>query len=517
MIARWTERLEVSAVRCAEVLSRHKYVVLLLFCAGYLCATFYRASRKLFWFDEVFTVYVSRLPDLTSVWRALVQGADLNPPLIYGLIHLSESLFGGGHLAARLPGTIGFGIFCLCLFRFVSVRSSALGGFVSMLFPLVTSAYYYAYEARTYGAVLGFAGVALICWQSAAMQAKRRLWWLVGLCGALACAMLTHSYAVLVSAPIVLGELVRSASRKRVDWPVWAAIIVAFVAILPSFSLLRTVQSDLPAYAIPLSKLANGYVSYVAPAAAVLSGALVLFLLAQMSMPLQVRKPVHAHTLEAYELVVLITFVGIPFLAFLVAKLAGGPFYPRYGISCVAGFACLLGIALARTRAVAIGVLLLLVAQIGVSFIEFVWSPSILEPTSSLELSTDAPQFMRRYTMMARASDKESAIVLLDHLEFAPLFYYAPESVASRLTYLVRSKTDVNGLVYIKLQKCCNATGNVSHRAEFLASHATFLAYGGPRSAPLVSEFVRAGAVVTIEEMSSDHFLLSVTFKKKKD
>jgi hypothetical protein len=89
--------------------------------------------------------------------------------------------------------------------------------------------------------VLGFGGIALICWQGAAMQSERRWYWLAGLAGALACAMLTHSYAVLLFLPIIFGELARSVSLRRVDWPIWVAIMVASAAILPSVTLVRSV------------------------------------------------------------------------------------------------------------------------------------------------------------------------------------------------------------------------------------------------------------------------------------
>ena len=138
-----------------------------MFSILYLLATCYRASRKLFWFDELFTVYISRLPDLASVWNALKEGADFNPPLFYALTKFFESLDGEGPIATRLPAILGFWIFCLCLFRFVSIRTSVLAGLISMLFPLVTTAYFYAYEARAHGVVLGFCGIALICWQAA--------------------------------------------------------------------------------------------------------------------------------------------------------------------------------------------------------------------------------------------------------------------------------------------------------------------------------------------------------------
>src|ERR1039458_10781398 len=200
-IARWGRDISASADRIADGLRRRKYVVLFLFSVLYLLATCFRASRKLFWFDELFTLYISRLPDMASVWNALKQGVDFNPPLFYGLTRLSESLFGEGHIATRLPEILGFWIFCLCLFRFVSSRTSVLAGLIAMVFPLVTTAYFYAYEARSYGVVLGFAGMALICWQ-AATRLRRSNWWALGLFLALLCAILTQTYAILLLVPL---------------------------------------------------------------------------------------------------------------------------------------------------------------------------------------------------------------------------------------------------------------------------------------------------------------------------
>ena len=144
--APWNRSISATADRAADGLRRHKYIILIFFSCLYLLATFYRASRKLFWFDELCSVYVSRLPDMASVWSALKHGMDFNPPLFYAVTRLSESLFGEGHIATRLPAILGFWIFCLCLFRFVSCRTSVLAGLISMLFPLVTTAYFYSYE-----------------------------------------------------------------------------------------------------------------------------------------------------------------------------------------------------------------------------------------------------------------------------------------------------------------------------------------------------------------------------------
>src|SRR5437660_5703996 len=116
LILRWGQILETALDRAAGFLNRQPYLVLIFFSAAYFLTTCYRASRKLFWYDELFTVYNSRLPDMPAVWYAVTHGTDLNPPLFYVLTRWSEHLFGEGQLATRLPAILRFWIFCLCLF-----------------------------------------------------------------------------------------------------------------------------------------------------------------------------------------------------------------------------------------------------------------------------------------------------------------------------------------------------------------------------------------------------------------
>jgi hypothetical protein len=49
--------IESIASRLAETLERRKGAVLAVFSVAYFGLTFYRASRKFFWFDELFTVF----------------------------------------------------------------------------------------------------------------------------------------------------------------------------------------------------------------------------------------------------------------------------------------------------------------------------------------------------------------------------------------------------------------------------------------------------------------------------
>ncbi len=68
----------------------------------YFADVFLRASEKYFWFDELLTVYLYRLP-LHSLWQALQAGFDFNPPLLYLLTKASSGLLGDGLIATPAP------------------------------------------------------------------------------------------------------------------------------------------------------------------------------------------------------------------------------------------------------------------------------------------------------------------------------------------------------------------------------------------------------------------------------
>ena len=214
-------RMEAAVEQITRLLDRHKYLLLGLYSVAYFWATCYRASRKLFWFDEVVTMYVSRLPDLKAIWGATLTGVDFSSPLMYMLTRWSLNVVPVEEIGARLPATIGFWIFTLCLFRFVSVRSNTLAGLISLLFPLATRAYFYAYEARAYGILLACCGLAVVSWQYAAEHYGSRIWSLIGIFVGLAGGLLIHPTALLMFGPLLLGEMARFAVSRRSDWALW--------------------------------------------------------------------------------------------------------------------------------------------------------------------------------------------------------------------------------------------------------------------------------------------------------
>ena len=55
-LAGWDQRLHSTAERLSAGIEQYWYVVILCLSIGYFSDTLSRASRKLFWFDEIFTI-----------------------------------------------------------------------------------------------------------------------------------------------------------------------------------------------------------------------------------------------------------------------------------------------------------------------------------------------------------------------------------------------------------------------------------------------------------------------------
>jgi hypothetical protein len=509
------DRFLRAAERAASFANKHYYFVVLALTIAYFADTLFRASRKLFWFDELFTLYVSRLPNLKSLWDVLMAGVELNPPVLYIFTRWSNSLFGEGQVSLRLPAIVGFWIFCLSLFQFVRKRSTPLGGFVAMLFPMVTLAYWYAIEARPYGIELGFCGIALICWQALADHAPGRVAWLIGLVAALAGALLAHGYAFLVFIPIVIGEMARTYQRRRVDWVIWGAIAISSLAILVSVPLSLALKRSLipnEAAHASLAGLVTNYIVFLKPAAYVVIGWLALMYFAKEKAP---HPSPSRGTLPLHEGLALLAFAAIPIFQALSTKLTGAPTFARYSIPFIAGPACLLGLISARRPVVAVGTLGLLLAQIGADAAKFRSDSTLVEPSVSHPISTSLSRFRARYEWMEAPEFRSLPIALLDRFDFLPIAFYAPPELVARLTYVSVLKPDVVGIMYDRLRVSCGVPfGPPVYFQDFISSHETFLAFGGREDLPILNQFIQKGASVVVRKMAEDAFLVTVTTPK---
>src|SRR5262245_39505241 len=203
------------------------------------------AHTKPFWFDEIFTLRIACTPTLAEMWSALSSGKEPHPPLTYLAVRASTQAFGEKEWAARLPAMVGFWTMCLCLYAFAARRVSTPFAWLAFLFPIAPDGFRYSVEARAYGLVMGLCGLALIFWQGACERPTRRLRFLIGLSLSLAAAISSHYYAVTMAGPLMLGEAVRSAERRRLDGPVWLALAAGLTPLFLFFPMIQRARSFL--------------------------------------------------------------------------------------------------------------------------------------------------------------------------------------------------------------------------------------------------------------------------------
>jgi hypothetical protein len=311
-----------------------------------------RAAGEPLWYDELFSVHLARLPRVADLWAALAGGTDLNPPLSHLLVRWSQALFGDGPLAARLPSALGVATLSLCLYAVVARRLRPAYAWCAALVPAVTVAFDFAYEARPYGVLLGESGLALASWQ---LATEGRRVAAVVLALALAAAVSTHFYAVLIFVPLGLGELARSWSRRRVDLPIWAALFVGLIPLLifePNIRAARAYTSFFWSKVGP-TNLFDAYRFLAKDAVVPLFAILVLLMIdarRAAARPTTSTAPEDARAdVPGHELIAALGFLALPPLGVVLARLAaGGAFTDRYALPGVIGPGLLLAYAGAR-------------------------------------------------------------------------------------------------------------------------------------------------------------------------
>ncbi len=398
----------------------------------YLGITCWLASRKLMWNDELFTFYIARLPSLADIWSALSTGADQIPPFFHILTRTSWPLLGVNHVSVRLPGILGFWVMSLCLFRFVSKRSLALYGFAAMLFPLLTTAYDYAYEARPYGAVLGFSALALLCWQSVADGYRRKLW-LAGLSVSVAAAISSHYYAVLVLFPLAVGEMVRSFSQRHLDLAVWGAFVIGVTPLLLFLPLIEAARAySAHFWAQPRwGSIAEFYYFLLIPAAFPLAAILIFAGVYRTPSPPRFNRADHPSrpTPPVHEIAAALGFVVMPAIAVILAKLVTGGFTYRYALPSVIGVSVLLAVGAYRlfsTRGMLPVVLIII----------FVASFFMLQIRSLQRIIAVSHELGSAYALIRSEPETDLSIIPSDLHTFMILAHYAPTDITSRLLYL---------------------------------------------------------------------------------
>lgn len=425
-----TDELWAFPHQFAGRLERNSGSLLFVFSLLYLLGTGYIASRKFLWADEVLTSYMARL-SVANLWPAFASGVDIEPPLFHLITRAFTSVFGQSPLSLRMPAILGGWLMCTSLYVFISRRFKPIYAAIALLIPFVTGAATYMSEARCYGIGLGFSGLALVCWQSAAERRHRKLC-LAGLALSLGAAIACQYYLVLVLLAIGAGEVVRSLAEKRIDRPMWVALAGSGLVLVLHLPLIRVAMTFsggewsvanaralLVAYQTFLNRV-------VVPGLVIVVGLAVLGRTTPSAdTPAQATRK---GELRSWELAAAVVLAGSLAGAFVVAKFTNGIFTLRYGLCMIFGIAIIAVLVIrrydtGRPLAGALTFLVLLTGFLGHQVI---------------------PRQPRFHTpdLLARA-DSSSAIVIENPLDFLELTYNAPPQLASRLYYLASRKDSI--------------------------------------------------------------------------
>jgi hypothetical protein len=502
---------------------RHTALVFILISCLYFLAASGFAATTPFWYDELFSVTIARLPRIGDIIAALSQGADHTPPAIFILTRLANRLPGNELITNRLPGLIGFWLMGVCTFIYVRRRLPAPCAWVAAALPAVTAIYTIAREARPYGLLAGLCGIALVCWQAAA-DGRRRMLALTGLTISLSLAILSHYYAVFLFLPFAVAELVRWLARRRVDREIAMSLALAACTELVLLPMVRATSSLAGGFSLKVSPSAalDVYVFFVDKSSAIkllIAVCLIAPFVEPLAAALRRRLSLGGRILEApgpmgapdvippHEYAGALVLAAMPFVQVLVTGALHAPFSFRYGIYAIVGISVLAAYALGwmstRVPTAAWSVAVLIVAVAGVRL-------GLGIPL----LFRAPPAWNRDHPLLAEAPSTQS-IVIERAADFLPLSYYAPPGVRQRFAYLAdaeaslrvlgRNSADVNLLALARW-----APVPVRPYAEYVRGQERFLVYSS-HDGWLLEQLLADGAEVRLVKASGATALYQVS------
>ncbi len=335
-------------------LARAMAVVLLCLTAAISLAW---SHHKLLSQDERYEFQTDSVPSLADlVHIQKTWPISLDPLLYHALSHAAMQLFGACAFAQRLPALAGFLLMQVCLFFFVRNLAGDRAGAIAAAFPALTATLFYSAEGRPYGLLLGLYALALCCWQAASRKPSRRAWPLAGLAFALAATVNTHYFGILLLVPIGAAEAWRTFARRKLDWPMLAAIVAGMAGLLATRPFLLAAGAFRSNYynggSVGLHDITRAYrslfVDYTRmPISAQHAwiAALVLFAAALLWGCWRVART-RALPISSAEWVLVLTLAALPFCGFLLARFVTHSIEVRYVLGALVAISAMLALAL---------------------------------------------------------------------------------------------------------------------------------------------------------------------------
>lgn len=224
-------------VAVSRAINRTFFLLLLLALVAFALRVF-QLDKQSFWYDEAFSVYLSRFDLVTITART---AADIQPPLYYYLLNVWMLLTGDSEFAVRFL-SLFFGVLTIPLMYVTARRlfNSTTALFATLIATLSALYLWYSQEARMY-TLITFLGLlssyALVRALSpsgteSGMGAGRR-WWFVFIVASIA-AVYTHYFAFTLLVFQFLYALYVILARRS-TFQALRSTIFSFLAILLAF------------------------------------------------------------------------------------------------------------------------------------------------------------------------------------------------------------------------------------------------------------------------------------------
>ena len=391
-------------------------ITALLFSGLYFIVASRVAASKPYWLDETVSVALAALPSVTDLLTALAEGKDAHPPLSYLLIRLSFALFGSGELPARIPSILAFFGALAATYHFLRFRFPVPTALAGALLLAISPAGYYATEARSYALLLGASAGAALAWQRRSH---------VGLGLALAIAISSHYYALLLAPVFGLATLVRD---RRAAGPSLAAIAAGFTPLLVFLPLIHAARTvALVSWQFNPDNIARPSLGQIGRMAheVFFHDLFPLLLLAGLLL-FRWRRPGPGHApLPTAEAALAGSLLLLPPALLLINAVTLGAFFQRYVIAWHLGPAILLASAVAAlsTR-----------PAVQWAFIASCLFGPLLAPRLYLPQSTAGAELTAQWPKLPLPDGLE--IVYSDALEYNSVWFYSPHEIRRRLVYV---------------------------------------------------------------------------------
>jgi len=436
----------------------------------------FRSMAKGLWFDEILTVLVSGQTHLSGTWDLLTHGVDGHPMGMYLIERVMGKLGGNERLIYRLPSIAAFLCVMVCMFSFVRRRAGGLVALISAGALLLTNVYDpFAFEARSYGVMIAFIALALMCYERA--DSKK---WAVLLALSLMAATSMHFYAVLAFFPFGVAELTILITERRFRLPVWSAFVAGMLPYIVFWPILKAQRVLYGAHfwATPsffnLAK-ALGELIHMRTSISFTAFTVTMIFLAIMIRTgnYRVRKtdgPGIGHSTIDFALSV--GFFSMPIVTYVAARISHGGVSGRYLTVTDLGICLVLSLFLSRLQKPAI-VFIGLFLLILFAYQEGTHWKDVLTPKKVKDLMA-APEQMSK--------DMNVPLVVSNGLIYLPVWRRANDELRSRIVFLAdpqeqlaASGSDTTTLLLMTLKNY--EPVNVQSFSEFAEKHRKFLIF----------------------------------------